>query len=188
MYEEQSPFFLPWSYCQVCLGQPVSVPLYGLFWRMQIWTFRTSLLEGMGGFSQWHGSVEVNDLQPHLKDALDYSDRAIDKWRFCGVWTILRLKFTIFAPWLSLLSSSSKQHPSFLLYEMATESVILVTGGSGLVGKAIQWVIENDPSERYGKKAGEQWIFLTSKDGDLRYSIEAFLRFLRFILIALWSS
>ncbi|SAL95899.1 hypothetical protein [Absidia glauca] len=51
---------------------------------------------------------------------------------------------------------------------MATESVILVTGGSGLVGKAIQWVIENDPSERYGKKAGEQWIFLTSKDGDLR--------------------
>ncbi|KAI8335956.1 hypothetical protein BC941DRAFT_429888 [Chlamydoabsidia padenii] len=51
---------------------------------------------------------------------------------------------------------------------MATESVILVTGGSGLVGKAIQWVIENDSSERYGKKAGEQWIFLTSKDGDLR--------------------
>ncbi|KAI8336576.1 hypothetical protein BC941DRAFT_471116 [Chlamydoabsidia padenii] len=51
---------------------------------------------------------------------------------------------------------------------MATESVILVTGGSGLVGKAIQWVIENDSSERYGKKAGEQWVFLTSKDGDLR--------------------
>ncbi|CAM0140739.1 hypothetical protein VKS41_008007 [Umbelopsis sp. WA50703] len=47
-------------------------------------------------------------------------------------------------------------------------SVILVTGGSGLVGKAIEWVIENDKSERFGKKEGEQWIFLTSKDGDLR--------------------
>ncbi|KAI8082874.1 uncharacterized protein BX664DRAFT_301339 [Halteromyces radiatus] len=51
---------------------------------------------------------------------------------------------------------------------MATESIILVTGGSGLVGKAIQWVIENDKSERFGKKDGETWIFLTSKDGDLR--------------------
>ncbi|CAO3684064.1 unnamed protein product [Umbelopsis vinacea] len=35
-------------------------------------------------------------------------------------------------------------------------SVILVTGGSGLVGKAIEWVIENDKSERYGKKEGEK--------------------------------
>ncbi|CDS06741.1 Putative GDP-L-fucose synthase [Lichtheimia ramosa] len=49
-----------------------------------------------------------------------------------------------------------------------SESVILVTGGSGLVGKAIQWVIENDKSERYGKRPGEKWVFLTSKDGDLR--------------------
>jgi hypothetical protein len=47
-------------------------------------------------------------------------------------------------------------------------SVILVTGGSGLVGKAIEWVIENDKSERYGKKEGEKWVFLNSKDGDLR--------------------
>ncbi|KAG0175192.1 GDP-L-fucose synthase [Apophysomyces sp. BC1034] len=47
------------------------------------------------------------------------------------------------------------------------ESVILVTGGSGLVGAAIKWVIENDGSERFGKRAGETWVFLTSKDGDL---------------------
>ncbi|KAI9303140.1 hypothetical protein BJ944DRAFT_241716 [Cunninghamella echinulata] len=51
---------------------------------------------------------------------------------------------------------------------MASESVILVTGGSGLVGKGIEWVIENDKTERFGKKEGEKWIFLTSKDGDLR--------------------
>ncbi|ORY89550.1 hypothetical protein BCR43DRAFT_499981 [Syncephalastrum racemosum] len=50
----------------------------------------------------------------------------------------------------------------------STESVILVTGGSGLVGKAIEWVIENDTSERFGKRPGEKWVFLTSKDGDLR--------------------
>jgi GDP-L-fucose synthase len=51
---------------------------------------------------------------------------------------------------------------------MAEGNVILVTGGSGLVGKGIEWVIENDKSEKFGKKEGEKWIFLTSKDGDLK--------------------
>lgn len=73
---------------------------------------------------------------------------ALQKWgRWCG-----RLV-------LATVSSS----------EMSAESVILVTGGSGLVGKAIEWVIENDQSERFGKRPGEKWVFLTSKDGDLRY-------------------
>jgi len=39
--------------------------------------------------------------------------------------------------------------------------VILVTGGTGLVGKGIQTIIEND------KKDDEEWIFLSSKDADL---------------------
>ncbi|CAG8457004.1 4364_t:CDS:2 [Ambispora gerdemannii] len=43
---------------------------------------------------------------------------------------------------------------------MTTEKVIIVTGGSGLVGKAIEWVIEND-NGRFGRKDGEKWIFLT---------------------------
>ena len=50
---------------------------------------------------------------------------------------------------------------------MSEESVILVTGGSGLVGKAIEWIITNETG-RFGKKDGEKWVFLTSKDGDLR--------------------
>lgn len=49
-----------------------------------------------------------------------------------------------------------------------SESVILVTGGSGLVGEAVKWVIENESNPRYGKKEGEKWVFLSSKDGDLR--------------------
>ena len=45
---------------------------------------------------------------------------------------------------------------------METEKkVILVTGGSGLLGKAIQNVIQNDKCER------EEWIFLSSKDANL---------------------
>lgn len=48
----------------------------------------------------------------------------------------------------------------------AKAEIILVTGGSGLVGKAIEYVINNDSV--YGKKEGETWIFLESKDGDLR--------------------
>lgn len=51
---------------------------------------------------------------------------------------------------------------------MVSESVILVTGGSGLVGEAVKWVIENETGERFGKRENEKWIFLSSKDGDLR--------------------
>lgn len=43
--------------------------------------------------------------------------------------------------------------------------VVLVTGGSGLVGQAIAKVIETN------QKNDEKWIFLSSKDGDLRYSL-----------------
>jgi len=39
---------------------------------------------------------------------------------------------------------------------------ILVTGGSGLVGKAIEQVVKEGEG-----KADEQWIFLSSKDADL---------------------
>jgi len=40
-------------------------------------------------------------------------------------------------------------------------NVVLVTGGTGLVGRAIQNVIEND------KRENEKWIFVGSKDADL---------------------
>jgi GDP-L-fucose synthase len=47
--------------------------------------------------------------------------------------------------------------------------VILVTGGTGLVGKAIEHVINTEPEgSRFGKRAGETWIFASSSDGDLR--------------------
>ena len=39
--------------------------------------------------------------------------------------------------------------------------VILVTGGSGLVGRGIRSVVEADPNP------DETWVFLSSKDGDL---------------------
>ena len=39
---------------------------------------------------------------------------------------------------------------------------VLVTGGSGLVGKAIQKVLKEEGGARE-----EEWIFLSSKDADL---------------------
>jgi len=46
---------------------------------------------------------------------------------------------------------------------------VLVTGGTGLVGKALQYVIEHEPEgSRFGKKPGENWVFLGSKDADLK--------------------
>lgn len=50
-------------------------------------------------------------------------------------------------------------------------SVILVTGGTGLVGKAIEHIINTEPEgSRFGKKAGETWIFASSSEGDLRFA------------------
>lgn len=42
------------------------------------------------------------------------------------------------------------------------ECIVMVTGGSGLVGKAIKAYVDDN------KKANETWVFLSSKDGDLR--------------------
>lgn len=44
---------------------------------------------------------------------------------------------------------------------MLEEKVILVTGGSGLVGKAIDAVVSAD------SRPDEKWIFVGSKDADL---------------------
>jgi hypothetical protein len=54
--------------------------------------------------------------------------------------------------------------------------IVLVTGGSGLVGQAIKYVIETEPEgSKFGKKAGEKWIFAGSSDGDLRYGDRLFI-------------
>lgn len=42
------------------------------------------------------------------------------------------------------------------------KSVVMVTGGSGLVGCAIRDYVKSN------KKENEEWVFLSSKDGDLR--------------------
>lgn len=48
-------------------------------------------------------------------------------------------------------------------------SRILVTGGSGLVGKAIKHVVETEPEgSPFAKRAGEEWIFASSSEADLR--------------------
>ncbi|VDP21571.1 unnamed protein product [Soboliphyme baturini] len=45
---------------------------------------------------------------------------------------------------------------------MSKEVVILVTGGTGLVGKAIETAVKKER-----KEPNEKWVFLSSKDGDL---------------------
>eukprot|EP00122_Pirum_gemmata_P005411 Pgem_evm1s4929 len=45
--------------------------------------------------------------------------------------------------------------------------VVLVTGGSGLVGKAIEKVVNDTSCTKYCKKEGENWVFCNSKDADL---------------------
>ncbi|KAM8822300.1 LOW QUALITY PROTEIN: GDP-L-fucose synthase-like [Synchiropus picturatus] len=45
---------------------------------------------------------------------------------------------------------------------------VLVTGGSGLVGRAIQQVVREEERGGGGGRDGEQWTFLSSQDADLR--------------------
>lgn len=53
-------------------------------------------------------------------------------------------------------------------------AVILVTGGSGLLGQAIKYILETEaPGSRFAKKADETWIFVSSAEGDLRDPIQA---------------
>lgn len=48
-------------------------------------------------------------------------------------------------------------------------SVVLVTGGTGLVGSALKSVIDNEAiGSRFGRLENESWVFLKSSDGDLR--------------------
>lgn len=55
-----------------------------------------------------------------------------------------------------------------LLFQMSAQDdgkpwKVLVTGGTGLVGKSLQRVVK----EMKGAKEGEEWIFLSSKDANL---------------------
>jgi hypothetical protein len=44
------------------------------------------------------------------------------------------------------------------------KTVVMVTGGSGLVGQAIRMYVEQES----GSANDEEWIYLSSKEGDLR--------------------
>lgn len=53
-------------------------------------------------------------------------------------------------------------------------NVVLVTGGTGLVGKAIEHIIQTEPEgSRFGKKPGETWVFASSSEADLRSDFPA---------------
>lgn len=45
---------------------------------------------------------------------------------------------------------------------MSEKKIILVTGGTGLVGKAINNIVDKE------NNSNEKWIFIGSRDADLR--------------------
>jgi GDP-L-fucose synthase len=60
-------------------------------------------------------------------------------------------------------TASTASPPETTTTTTTTGRVVLVTGGSGLVGKAIQDFLAAE-----GSATPEEWLFLSSKDGDLR--------------------
>ncbi|KAF5348055.1 hypothetical protein D9758_010007 [Tetrapyrgos nigripes] len=72
-------------------------------------------------------------------------------------------------PLIAILSPHPFRHLIPLILSPSPMSVILVTGGSGLVGQAIKHIISTSPpNSRFGKKDNETWIFINSSEGDLR--------------------
>jgi GDP-L-fucose synthase len=51
---------------------------------------------------------------------------------------------------------------------MQNKKIILVTGGSGLVGHGVKYALSCG-EERFRKHDDETWIFVNSKDADLRF-------------------
>ncbi|RYF37436.1 MAG: hypothetical protein EON97_01220 [Chitinophagaceae bacterium] len=58
---------------------------------------------------------------------------------------------------------------------MESNCNIVVTGGSGLVGNAIQWAVHTQRDALFGRKDDENWVFLESSDGDLRLPSSRFM-------------
>lgn len=64
----------------------------------------------------------------------------------------------------TIMSATDKKSASEKVERDESSSVVvLVTGGTGLVGKAIETYVNNSPTIE-----NEKWIFLGSKDGDIR--------------------
>lgn len=102
---------------------------------------------------------EMFDLSAALR--LDSQGTALQICSSRELFKALRLHHLVFSFIIPHPFSSHITHHNM----SPAKSVILVTGGSGLVGKAIQWVVEND--SKYGGREGEEWVYLTSKDGNL---------------------
>lgn len=58
--------------------------------------------------------------------------------------------------------------------EGTKRTVVLVTGGSGLVGRAIESIIREECNDN------ETWIFASSKDGDLRDKAQTVAMFTKY--------
>ena len=50
------------------------------------------------------------------------------------------------------------------VFSTSKPKIVLVTGGSGLVGRGIETFVATDAEA----SANEEWVFLSSKDGDLK--------------------
>ena len=55
--------------------------------------------------------------------------------------------------------------------EQKTPEVILVTGGTGLIGNGIQYSLKHGP-EAFTRRPHETWIFANSKNADLRFVLD----------------
>ncbi len=79
-----------------------------------------------------------------------------------GVWRPVGLIMIMLFISLFEFCHNRNDNLALLLFSGKMEKkVILVTGGSGLVGKAIEAVVKEE------QKDDEEWFFATSKDADL---------------------
>lgn len=74
-----------------------------------------------------------------------------------------------------MIKPPSKHPKNIMVVQAVSEGAnkkIIVTGGSGMVGQAVKWVVENETDPRFGGRNDEEWIFLGSKEGNLKYEFK----------------
>ncbi|CAG8585777.1 16161_t:CDS:2, partial [Racocetra fulgida] len=108
----------------------------------------------------------VRDHKKHNKQADEHSSNVVVMLQSKLASTSMGFKDVLEIRTQNMKESKDRRE-QFMFSSSQHANIPAVTGGSGLVGKAIEWVIENDKG-KFGKMEGEKWVFLTSKDGDLR--------------------
>ena len=145
--DDNSWDFIRFPFPEIVL--PDILPIHGDDMGNELAVARNSFVEGVGNASEImsEGTIKV------IGSASKAMETAFEHTADATAWLTEQI------PFIGENIMSALQQPVD-----PNRMVVLVTGGSGLVGKAIEHVVSNDTNI----SRDEKWVFISSKDADLR--------------------